>query len=639
MTLAMCSVMTPAKATPAQPPPPMEMLYTYATDANGGYLTVAQADNDLMGWYTPIRDFYPSSASPDGSRLVGNGGSGNGYSMVRSIEVNGSAPIDIKDPHASLVDPEYSSDGTRLFMTRDPRLATQGATGLYVAPSDGSAPPTPLFSEAEAACDSHMSASRIGLYAFTRRDKDVDGNCDGEQSPRVMLYNEQTGATTSVTWTNQDGEVLPLWDRAPDISPDGTRIAISGWLDGHGAIGVHELATGKQTWTGSGYQAPIDPDWSPSGQSIAYEDYLGVAVKNFETGGGGRRGPKLSSRPVWRPRPVSPATAVRVYGENAIDTSIAASRFKYDAAASTETGARKARTAVLTRADSFYDGLAGSGLAGAKGGPMLLTPGSGMTPELSAELSRALAPGSTVYLLGGRDVLGASIETQVRSLGLVPRRLAGNAVEDTAIEIAGEMTATPEKVLVATAEEYYDALAAGAVTGTATNTTLVLTWGANLPTATAGYLNRLNRSRTKVITVGGPAQRALATAGIAVDTALTGQDATDTARLVADREFSAPASVALATTESWQDALTGGALISGYGPLLLSARAQLSSPAQEYLAAHQASLRQAVLLGGMYALALPMDDAVGRLIADGPGEYRTFHSRNGDVRVALDWRG
>ena len=84
-----------------------------------------------------------------------------------------------------------------------------------------------------------------------------------------------------------------------------------------------------------------------------------------------------------------------------------------------------ADAAVLARSDGYADAVAGTPLAAAVDGPVLLTPGEELHPDTAAELTRVLPAGATVYLLGGTGALGAEVEEQVRALGLTVRRLAG----------------------------------------------------------------------------------------------------------------------------------------------------------------------------------------------------------------------
>ena len=205
--------------------------------------------------------------------------------------------------------------------------------------------------------------------------------------------------------------------------------------------------------------------WSPDGTRIAYVSYSGansqlqtvdLAAKTTTTLATG-----VGDGIGWQPKavtlpPVAPPTVDRLGGGDRVATAVDASRFQFDDAASTAVSARKASVAVLSRMDTFADALSGSALAGAKNGPLLLTPSSSLDPSVLAELRRVLPRGATVYLLGGTGALSADVETTLRAEGFVPRRLAGSERYSTSLAIAREITPMPQAVYVASGENYPD---------------------------------------------------------------------------------------------------------------------------------------------------------------------------------------
>ena len=69
--------------------------------------------------------------------------------------------------------------------------------------------------------------------------------------------------------------------------------------------------------------------------------------------------------------------------------------------------------------------LAGTPFAVAKHGPLLLTATAALDPAVSAEIRRVLAPGGTVYLLGGTAALTPAVANAVAALGFPVVRIAG----------------------------------------------------------------------------------------------------------------------------------------------------------------------------------------------------------------------
>jgi putative cell wall-binding protein len=65
---------------------------------------------------------------------------------------------------------------------------------------------------------------------------------------------------------------------------------------------------------------------------------------------------------------------VRTWGQLALDTAVAISRFNWPDKDSTDPDWPKAQAVVISRSDVFYDALAGSALAANKSAPLLITP-------------------------------------------------------------------------------------------------------------------------------------------------------------------------------------------------------------------------------------------------------------------------
>jgi spore germination protein YaaH/putative cell wall-binding protein len=72
------------------------------------------------------------------------------------------------------------------------------------------------------------------------------------------------------------------------------------------------------------------------------------------------------------------------------------------------------RTVYLATGASFPDGLAGTPVAARSGGPLLIVPRGGLTPEVAAELRRLNPP--RVVILGGPSVVSSAVAAQVAAL-------------------------------------------------------------------------------------------------------------------------------------------------------------------------------------------------------------------------------
>jgi subtilisin family serine protease len=210
-------------------------------------------------------------------------------------------------------------------------------------------------------------------------------------------------------------------------------------------------------------------------------------------------------------------------------------------------GDARAQHAVLARKDDFADALAGSAL-GFGAGPILFTGSTGpLDPLTRDELARVLEPGGLVYLLGGTSALPATLEADVRALGLTPVRLAGTTREATAAAVAQEVPRRiaelgiqpPDRAILATARQWPDAVAAGSLAAMF-GYPILLTDPNTLSPATRDALAQLQPERLYV--VGGTVAVSSAVAVAARDaggsttaTRLAGVDRTGTAVAVAQQ--------------------------------------------------------------------------------------------------------
>ena len=296
----------------------------------------------------------------------------------------------------------------------------------------------------------------------------------------------------------------------------------------------------------------------------------------------------------------------RLAGADRIGTAVAVSQAFF--------GPGMASAAVLARSDDYADGLAGGPLAAAKGGPLLLSASGALPASVAAELSRALAPGATVYLLGGTSALSASVEQSVTGLGFKTVRLAGPDRYATAVAVAGAL-GSPSTVLLASGTDYPDALTAGAAAAYIGGAVL-LTSGTTEAPATTAYLAA--HASDKVYSVGGPAAHAAPKAA-----ALVGADRYATAVAVAKQFFPGATGAGLATGLGYADALSAGAVLGPRGePLLLTDPSGLSTAVQDYI---QAGIVQLHVFGGPAAVGF----SAGGHLATRPSGHR----RGGGARA------
>jgi putative cell wall-binding protein len=277
----------------------------------------------------------------------------------------------------------------------------------------------------------------------------------------------------------------------------------------------------------------------------------------------------------------------RLSGADRILTSIAVSQDSFPA-----TGA--AGAVVLSRSDGFADALAGTPLAVAKNGPLLLTPSGGpIDSRTMAEIQRALTPGKTVYLLGGPAAIDPSVAAALQAAGYNVVRYQGGNRYSTAVSVAHDGLADPPTQLLATGTDFADALAGGAAAANVPGgASILLTNGTSMPPETAAYMAA--HPPVAHFALGGPAAMADPTA-----TPIVGADRFETSVKVANTFFNNPVVVGLAYGFNYPDALAGGTHIGAkHSPLLLTDTNSLPATVNGYLTAKKTSINSGYGYGG-----------------------------------------
>lgn len=188
----------------------------------------------------------------------------------------------------------------------------------------------------------------------------------------------------------------------------------------------------------------------------------------------------------------------RISGSDRIATAVAISKQQF-ASAGPAGGA-----CVVASAFAFPDALAGSTLAGAVGGPMLLTSPSALSPAVSAEIARLQV--DTVYLLGGAAAVSGAVESAIDAIpGVSVERVWGSDRTATARQVANRASTIASSAPVAfvvNSLSFPDALSASPM-ATYNVAPILLTRGTRLDSAARAALEDPALGITDVVIVGG----------------------------------------------------------------------------------------------------------------------------------------
>lgn len=267
----------------------------------------------------------------------------------------------------------------------------------------------------------------------------------------------------------------------------------------------------------------------------------------------------------------------RIYGADAFETMKAI--LNYGGYFSERGG-----SVIVATSDGFWDALAASGLAGVHGAPVIMTPTSSLNQNARDELVR-LAP-NRILVVGGAAAVSDEV---VKAIGqAVPtatiRRVKGKDAADTSVSIYQEGGYSKKVAIVATSNDFYDALSI-APFAYARKAPIFLTIGAAevedriLPPEALTSIKE--GSFEQIVIVGGR--------GAVPETVeeqlrdfdivrLSGKDAIATSAAIArwelDEQGMTTEHLSVATTEGYWDALTGAALVGKQNSVLVLAKVQ-----------------------------------------------------------------
>ncbi|MFO0702822.1 MAG: cell wall-binding repeat-containing protein [Candidatus Andersenbacteria bacterium] len=307
---------------------------------------------------------------------------------------------------------------------------------------------------------------------------------------------------------------------------------------------------------------------------------------------------------------------LRVSGSDRFGTAAATSRkvFPDD---------RSASNVVLANGRGFADALAGVPLAFEYNAPILLTERDTIPQATWDELIRVLAPGGTIYLLGGTSAVASQQETFLQGAGFTTKRLQGADRIKTGVAILNELDtlrgSNPVQIYLVNGFSFADALSVSPLAAFQ-EAGVMLTEQGDLSQADRDYLNAHASTISTVTLIGGtsviPGSIAtlLVSAGYNVPR-LSGGDRYGTSRAIADQFIAttppSPAGVAVASGTNFPDALGAGVHAAAQlYPLLLvpnSASKLTCSATDDYLADNNLAVTGGYLYGGTAAVGTAVE--------------------------------
>ena len=319
--------------------------------------------------------------------------------------------------------------------------------------------------------------------------------------------------------------------------------------------------------------------------------------------------------------PAQPTSVSRLAGNDRYATGVAVSQSQWSNAGGDNTPRAIADAVVLARGDNFPDALAGVPLAKRDRGPLLLTEPGSLNGATAAEIRRVLPTGKTVYILGGNQAVSPTVQKQLQGMGYNVQRFGGQDRYGTALQIAEQGMGSPHQVVVATGQDFADALSAGPLAADEGNA-ILLSDGKTLDPNTKAYIAAAERKdgaadpAFHLNAVGGAAVAATSYLGGAAHT-LMGADRYATAVAVAQR-FAADMPVTqfgVATGMQFADALTGGAYMANAGePLILTPPTGLAPADANLLRTMQSQISTITLFGGPVALNKTVMDQIAHAV-------------------------
>lgn len=292
----------------------------------------------------------------------------------------------------------------------------------------------------------------------------------------------------------------------------------------------------------------------------------------------------------------------RIFGQDQLGTMRSISQAGWNASSAV----------VVATQDTYWDALTASALAGIHDCPILLTASSSLSAQTESAIAQLRA--TTAYVVGGPLAIASTVDAQIKNAGCGNViRIYGEDQQGTARAIAEQVVkaASPNTCIIATSWKFQDALSVSPYAYWKKAPIYLCNDGSNKLSAETekaiaevGYQN--------AIIVGGPiavdsgVEARLKNCGVSSVRRIYGETEYETSTAIASWEIECGMNVnkmALATGNTYYDALAGGALCGRNGSVLVIEKNANRTAITSFIASHKNEINVGYVFGGPLAVS------------------------------------
>lgn len=178
-----------------------------------------------------------------------------------------------------------------------------------------------------------------------------------------------------------------------------------------------------------------------------------------------------------------PSSYVDTLSSKGIEVKYLKGNSRYDTAVKVAEEDSSKEIVFLANGISFPDALSIAGVAKMKNANLLFTDGK----TLNEDVMNIIKDASEVYLIGGENSISKEIENKVKNVVSSVSRISGKTRYETSVQIANNYYSNPEFVLLASGENFADALS-GTTLANKLNAPIVLSQKTQTPNELISYL-------------------------------------------------------------------------------------------------------------------------------------------------------